>query len=251
MLLRMRVGSGLFMTGLMAICACRSAPPRAPGAPVHGGDEVQVGAADAGTSQPPADDDGGPMADAGGPTADAGATFYSCERVNAARSTGASNTPTITTTTAPADFLVARQGVRWSTDCANPTLTLELSDGVCPLGSGHQLSIDLSVNAIEDGVIRLGENQLSPEAELAPIKVRYTRPNRLSQAGTWGTCDNVVGFISFSEPPELVAGANLQAFYQFTLTPCDSATRGTVDVVGTFKVQLRYALSEVCPNRVR
>jgi hypothetical protein len=244
----MRTAVGLFATGLWAVCACGGGRARAPLGPTTGGDTVVVVSGERDASKPTVD--AGPGADAGTP-ADIAPPAFSCERVAGVRGTGSDVAPDATSTTEPPDFVVTRQAIRWNSDCANPIMTIELSDGSCPRGLGHQLEISLSVNDIEDGLVRLGENNLLAEADSRQITVRYTRPSRLRPRGTWGTCAGVSGTIIFVEAPELIARANLQARYQFTLTPCDGSTNAPIGVYGAFKLQLRYALSDVCPARTR
>ena len=253
MLMRMRSQSGLLALCVLALGAtsssCSGGSDRAPYGPSDGRNGVVVVAGGSDASKPGDDDDGGEAAaDAG---EDAGTSFYSCERIPGVRGTGAEDMPQVTLTTEPADFIVVRQALRWNSDCQKPTLTIELSDGICPAGFGHQLEITLSANAIEDGMIRLGENRIAGEADSPEIKVRYTRPTGLKPTGTWGTCDGAQGMLFFSEAPELTALSKLEASYQFMLTPCDDSTTDTMNVFGIVNIQQRYALSEVCPDRVR
>jgi hypothetical protein len=247
----MRTAVGLLVTGLWAVVgACGGNGSRAPLGPTTGGDGVVVVSAERDASKPSADDDAGPVPDAGADSEVAPPAF-SCERTEGVRGTGGDDMPDVTSTTEPPDFVVTRQAIRWNADCANPIMTLELSDGSCPRGMGHQLEIALSVNDIEDGVIHSGQNDLLPETDARQITVRYSRPSRLRPRGIWGTCAGVTGTIIFFEAPELVANANLQARYQFTLPACDGSANAAMAVYGVFKLQLRYALSEVCPTRVR
>jgi hypothetical protein len=246
----MRTAVGLFVTGLWAVGACGGGGARAPFGPTTGADGVVVVSAERDASKPTADDDAGPGPDAG-TAADVAPPAFSCERVAGVRDTGGDTMFDVTSTTDPPDFVVTRQAIRWNSDCVNPIMTIELSDGTCPRGLGHQLEISLSVNDIEDGLVHIAENNLLPEADSTQITVRYTRPTRLRPHGTWGTCAGVTGTIIFVEAPDVIARANLQARYQFMLTPCDGTTNAPIAVYGAFKLQLRYALSELCPTRSR
>jgi hypothetical protein len=250
---------------LLALCVlssstasgCSGHGARAPDAPTSGGDRVQVIVPDPSTR---ADEDGGSIAGArstagagsatdAGPAADA-VLAATCERIEALRSSG-EDTPTVTSTDQPLDFLVTRQVITWNTDCTNPVLTIELSDGDCPRGSGHELKISLSVNDVEDGLIHGGLNSVAPESDLGGIRVRYTRPARLRPSGTWGTCSGASGQIVFVETPEIVTRSTLWARYQLMLAPCDGMDHEGEAVYGAFKIQLRQDLSDFCPTRVR
>jgi hypothetical protein len=69
--------------------------------------------------------------------------------------------------------------------------------------------------------------------------------------GTWGTCADVTGMLVFHEAPVLTASASLQARYELLLTPCDGSTNAPIEVDGSFKLQLRFALNEICPTRIQ
>jgi hypothetical protein len=202
------------------------------------------------TPQRDAGQDGGSGDDAGAADAsvDAGAPASACLRVPTL-STSVEDATGETSTEQPGDFLVTRQAELWSDDCDNPRLTIALSDGLCPVGLGHELSLSFSVNDIEDGAIHLGNNAVASEIESDAVRVRYTRPKRLKPNGVWGTCAAASGQIVFFEAPVLSAGSLFQARYQLNLTPCDGSDADPQFVVGTFKIRLNYSLATICPSR--
>jgi hypothetical protein len=237
----MRTALGLCVVGLLAVGCGEGRGPSAPNGPQSGGTTtvrlVEVDAA-------PNDEDSGAskQLDAG---TDSGVPAYSCERVEALRSS-TEDTPNLTSTDLPDDFVVTRQAVGWSADCKAPVLTLEFSDGACPHGDGHQLEIELSATALQAGVIRLGNNDVS--ADNTNIVVRYIRPKRLKPYGTWGSCGAASGELIFLEAPgSLSKGQILHARYQFRLAPCDDSKNSPIEVDGAFKVELRYDFSNICP----
>ena len=195
--------------------------------------------------------DGGGDQDAGGEDAgapDAGVPASACLRVPVLNATF-EDSPGETSTERPADFVVSRQEELWSADCTNPQLTIALSDGLCPGGLGHELTLTFSANDIEDGAIHLGNNAVGSDVESGSIRARYTRPIRLKPNGVWGTCSGASGQIVFLEAPVLTAGSLFQARYQLTLTPCDGSSAEPIFVVGTFKVPLSYSLARLCSTR--
>mgnify|MGYP003444758356 FL=1 len=234
-------GSASSVALLFSLCAGPScsddpAPPNGP-----------LGEMSSTSNNPPparTDDDAG--TDAG--RADAGGPASACLRVPTL-SASVEDLPGETSTERPADFLVSRQSESWSADCKNPQLTIALSDGYCPTGLGHELSLTFSVNDLEDGVIHLGNNAVASELESPSIKVRYTRPARLKVHGVWGTCAAASGQLVFFEAPVLTAGSLFQARYQLELTACDGSRAEPQFVVGTFKLRLSYSLANVCPMR--
>lgn len=226
---------------VLLLAACGEDRPNIPDAPVSGGSKVRGGTSD--------DLDGGPKpTDSGARDAgDGSVPATSCERVAAVRSVG-EDPSNVTSTEAPVDFLVARQAEKWTQDCTNPKLIIELSDGTCPDGWGHQLSLAFSVNDIQDGAVHVGNNAVLAESDASSIQARYTRPVPLSPAGIWGTCDGASGLVVFLEAPDLSEGSILRFEYSLQLTPCDSMTTEPMQMVsGTVKLQLRYQLSEFCP----
>jgi hypothetical protein len=239
----MRKALGLCVVGLLAVGCGEGKGPTAQNGPQSGGDTTIriVTEVDAATAN--GEDSGvGRELDAG---ADSGIPAYSCERVEALLSS-TEDTPNLTSTDLPDDFVVTRQAVSWGADCTTPLLTLEFSDGACPHGNGHQLELDLSATALLSGVIHLGNNDVS--ADNANIVARYTRPNRLKPYGTWGTCGAASGTLIFLDPPgNLSKGQFLQARYQLLLAPCDDSKNSPIEVDGAFKVELRYDFASICP----
>jgi hypothetical protein len=197
--------------------------------------------------------DGGPVPDAGeedaGPS-DAGVPASACLRVPVLNASF-EDSPGETSTERPADFVVSRQAELWGSDCSNPQLTIALSDGLCPAGLGHELTLTFSVNDIEDGAIHLGNNAVVSDVESSSIRVRYTRPIRLKPNGVWGTCSGASGQIVFYEAPVPTAGSLFQARYQLELTPCDGTSAEPQFVVGTFKIRLSYSIASVCSTRAK
>lgn len=192
------------------------------------------------------DEDAGQQEDAG--PVDAGSPASACLKVPVLNGSF-EDFPGETSTERPADFVVTRQAEIWSDDCTQPRLTISLSDGFCPTGLGHQLDLTFSVNDIEDGAIRLGNNAVGPETDAPFIRARYTRPSRLKPNGVWGTCSGASGQIVFFEAPILTAGSLFQARYQLELSPCDGSASATQFVVGTFKMRLSYSIASVCRTR--
>jgi hypothetical protein len=235
----MRTALGLCMVAVLLAGCGEGNGPKAPSGPQSGVDVVHVG-------PPPADEDSGvtpppSTADAG---RDAGVPAYSCEHVEALRSSGDS-TDNLTSTELPGDFVVTRQAVSWSTDCT--TLTIQLSDGNCPGGSGHELDLAFSIMALQDGLVRLGNNDVS--ADSRNIVATYVRPNRLKPYGTWGSCGAASGQVIFLDAPgTLTKGSILQARYQLSLPACDGSANSLIEVDGAFKIQLRYDFATVCPT---
>jgi hypothetical protein len=147
---------------------------------------------------------------------------------------------------APDDFSVTRVETTWAEDCETPTIRLLMSDGRCSMPGGHVLEISMEADAIERRDLVVGQNLVQPEPANRGLQVRYTRPSSRAPAGTWGNCEGADGNIDFIE---IGAGArdDLQAQFQFLLTPCDESTPGTQSVQGTFDVVLRRGVDEACP----
>jgi hypothetical protein len=239
----MRRQSIIMAAACAAVCACGDSRADLPFAGVNGGRSPDQVKHDSGSAQP--DDDAGPAPDAG-----TAVTASSCEKV-AVLATSSEDTPDVTSTDSPDDFLVSRQAVRWGSDCTNPTLTIELSDGNCPDGLGHQLDLTFSVNEIEGGGIHTGNNEIFAAPDSRGIDASYRRPGRLRPTGTWASCGIATGQIVFLEPPELTIGKVLWARYQLLLADCSDSTKALETVRGAFKLTLRNQLSEVCPDRTR
>jgi hypothetical protein len=156
--------------------------------------------------------------------------------------------PGRTATTTPLDFKVTRQVATWRGDCPSPSLVIELSNGVCPNGQGHELVFWLPASSIADGRIGLGLNEIDPDAVSADgIRVRYARPDRYSPVGVYGSCDGSFGTISFYDAPDIARPMNLRASYELTLTACDDKRNPPQVVAGYFDVRVRRELSRVCP----
>jgi hypothetical protein len=238
----MRTVLGLWVVSLCCVIGCDEGHgPRAPDAPQSGGVIITERRPDAGH---PLDEDAGLNADAG--VSDGGASMpsaYACERVDVLHSTGG-DMPAATATDQPADFAVSRQAVGFSADCS--LLTIELSNGTCPRGDGHELEFTLNVAGIEDGLIRLANNEVS--ADSSNIIVRYTRPSTLTPNGVWGSCGSATGQLVFLEAPDLTMSANWQANFQLLLAPCDGTTNAPIEVDGEFDFALRFNLATACPD---
>jgi hypothetical protein len=226
----------------LALCGCSDDQAHAPLTPGGGGPhDFGVMRHDA---SPDDQDDAGERPDA---ASDAPMPLE-CVRIEPVRYTS-DEVPDVTATSSPADFLVTRQAATWRDGCESPTLAIELSNGICPNGQGHELEILLSVNAIKDGQIGLGLNLLEAEKDtLQGIRVRYTRPERFAPVGVFGTCEGASGQITFYEAPDVARSMNLLARYEFMLTPCDDSRSNPAQLVsGYFDVRVRRPLSAVCP----
>jgi len=202
-------------------------------------------------------DEDGSQSDRDAGETDAGATdasvvtrlTRSCGHVAVVQTSG-EDIESATSTERPQDFLVSRQTEHWIVDdCANPKLSLEFSDGVCPTGLGHQLSFTFDLNDLADGAIRGGNNEVVPDGDATGIQVRYTRPSRLAPSGTWGTCASAAGQLIFLTEPNPSAGAILDARYDMILASCDGTDREPQVLVGSMRVILRYGLNKFCPDR--
>ncbi|HKP64213.1 MAG TPA: hypothetical protein VJV78_46070 [Polyangiales bacterium] len=228
----------------LAFCGCSDDGPRAPLSHSGGGShDVQVIHRDSGRSDQE-EDDAGERPDA----ASDAPMPRECVRVDPVRATSDERS-TVTSTASPADFLVSRQAATWRNGCDSPTLVVELSNGACPNGDGHELEILLSANAIKDGQIGLGLNPIQADKDsMEGIRVRYTRPDRYAPVGVFGSCEGATGQISFYDAPDVSRTMSLRATYDFMLTPCDGKNSGrTQMVVGFFDVLVRRSLSSVCP----
>lgn len=211
--------------------------PSVSGVPAHAGRDK-----DAGQSELDASD-----SDAGKPTAEV--LTRSCSQVSVFQTTG-EDIGSATSTERPADFLVSRQSESWSvTDCANPKLSLEFSDGVCPQGSGHQLAFTFDLNDLADGAIHAGNNEIVSDIDGTGIQVRYTRPTKLSPKGTWGSCDGASGQLIFLNEPTPSAGSIIDARYDMILPSCDGSDQDPEVLVGSMRVVLRFGLKTYCPDR--
>jgi hypothetical protein len=189
------------------------------------------------------DMDAGSTPDGGGD----GPMPFECERIDAVMS-ASDEVPAVTSITTPLDFHVTRQVATWSGDCPSPSLVIKLSNGICPDGQGHELVFWFPASSIADGKIGLGLNPIDPDSiSLDGIRVRYTRPNRYSPIGTYGTCDGSFGMISFYDAPDITRAMNLRASYELNLTACDDKRNPAQMVAGYFDVRVRRDFESVCP----
>lgn len=187
--------------------------------------------------------------DAGSDASVAETAATSCHAIPV-RDSVAGDAPSATASDLPADFVISRQAQFWTGTCENPLLTLQFSDGACPHGFGHELSIRFALNALADGQIRLGINEIYAGEDALGIAVSYVRPLPLIPRGRWGSCLAASGQLVFLEAPELTRGAVFQGRYDLELSACDETTAtATQTVVGAFAVPLDYGLNELCPDR--
>lgn len=149
----------------------------------------------------------------------------------------------------PADFPVTRGYAHWIGSCSDPVLEIGLSEGRCPNGSGHELTIQIDGDAINDGTLTVpGANQLQQERPDLPIRVRYQRPSSYFPAGTWGTCDGVFGELTV-ESLDITRDAELKAVFGMTLAACDTfTTTATIAISGSFDLDLERGIRELCPT---
>jgi hypothetical protein len=223
----------------VVLSAC-SDDPKAPLTPGGGG--PQVGHEDRPDSGGTVDDtDAGSTPDAG-----EGPMPFECTRIDPVMY-ASDEIPSVTATSLPLDFKVSRQVARFAGDCPNPSLLVELSNGICPNGQGHELEFWFPANLIADGAIGLGLNTIDAESATAGIRVRYTRPERYSAAGEYGNCDGSSGTLSFYDAPDVSRPMNLRATYELSLVPCDGKTNPMQRVVGFFDVRVRRDLAATCP----
>lgn len=245
--------------GLLALLGCgeeqRAAPPPGRGS---GGVPDSGGRADAGAApMMPRDSgipaDGGPAQDSGMDVSDAGSAPLAIECSTFRPAMFVAEDPAIepvASSTEPSDFHITRALIAWDSDCSDPGLRIELSDGRCPDGAGHTLVFWLDAAAIEDQTLVLGQNPIEPESEEGAIQVRYIRPARLSPSGEWGNCADASGFLNLrGEPPDTNAFTQWRGTFQLDLTRCEGADPSTQRIIGTFNLQTRRALQDVCPNR--
>ena len=188
--------------------------------------------------------DAGPKPDAGGD----GRLPLECMRTTAMRITS-DEMPVATAIESPSDFFVTRQAATWNGNCASPLLVIELSNGVCPNGAGHELEFTLPANAIADGQIGFGLNTIGPELDTTDsIRVRYTRPQPYAPVGVYGTCEAGGGQISFFEVPDITRAMNIQARFELVLEACDGKPNPAQVVSGYVDVRVRRSLTDYCPR---
>lgn len=147
----------------------------------------------------------------------------------------------------PLDFSVTRVVIGFAPDCAAPTLTLELSDGRCPDGKDHRLTIEFDADAIAHQDISLGDVDIAIAHSKGQINVRYERPANLSPSGTFGTCGGESGVITLTEIPSLSRGSVYSGSYQMTLNACAGSVGAPQDLQGTFNAELHSNLTDLCP----
>jgi hypothetical protein len=236
-----------------AACSGDDGPaPRAPGAPTSpsgrsprgglppgdAGRPVDAGDSDSGTGSPDPD-----------PTAP---VRRECAETAPARFTGEDPAvEPLATSTAPDDFAITRVLAAWDAgeDCSDPAFRIELSGGRCPDGDGHGLVFWFDADAIEDGEVGLGLNDIRPEPGNG-IQVRYYRHARLRPSGEWGTCTQASGTLTLrGDPPAVNRVATWRGTFMLELTACASDTTGVQQVIGSFNTTMRRRLDEVCPGR--
>jgi hypothetical protein len=154
--------------------------------------------------------------------------------------------PTATSTASPDDFKVTRQVARFTGSCPNPSLVVELSNGICPNGQGHELVFSFPVNSIADGAIGFGPNEITADT-VGAIRVRYTRPARFRPEGEFGNCEGGNGRLTFYDSPDISRPMNLRATYDMNLAPCDGESNPPQHLWGYFDVRVRRDLGDVCP----
>lgn len=147
----------------------------------------------------------------------------------------------------PTDFAVTRASATWDVgDCNDPTLVVTLSTGNCPDGDGHQLTFFVPAEGVEDRTIVLGNNPITEDSP-GDIRVRYTRPLRVTPNGQWGTCANVRGTLDLIRNIDLKKGSKLEGDFLLELTRCDDGAPSTQTVDGQFNVEIPATLADLCP----
>lgn len=184
------------------------------------------------TMPPPMDEDAGRDEDAGTSIPPV------CERVDVLQNVGGA-ADGLNTTTLPDDFGVSRVSVGF--DCDAASLVLEHSDGYCPDGDGHELSIALDVISIEAGTLPSGP--ITIDALRSGITIRYRR-----LGSEWGNCGSGdMGLIELVDMPSLETHQVLEGRYQLNLVPCDGKLNNDpVEVVGTFHATTDHSFEETC-----
>jgi hypothetical protein len=234
----MRIGLLLLAVVLSACGDDESKVPLSPGG--GGSHPVDVNRPDSGGGN--VDEmDAGSTRDAGD-----GPLPLECTRIDAVVLNNSDEVPTVTSTSAPADFKVTREVGTWSGDCPSPSIVIKLSNGICPNGQGHELVFSIPANSIADGITALGLTQIADMSDNG-ISVRYTRPDHYSAAGEYGTCSGGGGTMNFYDSPDITRAMNLRASYDLTLAPCDGLGNPTQTVSGYFDVRVRRNYEMVCP----
>jgi hypothetical protein len=198
---------------------------------------------------PPSDAGATPAHDAGPFELDSGQLSTECDEITAIPFIGEDTNggEYANAIEAPADLAATRIVGTWSGSCDPAAVKIEMSDGDCPGGKGHELTFLLDALAIRDGVIGTGIHDLAADGIGGPIQVRYVRPAKLEPAGEWGNCEGVTGTVSISGEPGVGRLDELQALFEMQLAPCDGSGQAAQTVRGTFHVMLRRALVDVCP----
>lgn len=236
--------------GLLCLTlACKEEREPAPRVPTSGGNSTSQGPRDASTG-----DAARPVADSGRDD-DGGGVFpldFECSQFKVAASAGESPSTGryLNAVDEPPDFKVTRGLATWDITCTPPTIVLALSTGDCPEGAGHELEFALDATAIQAGVISPGQNAIESESIGKTLRVRYVRPRGLSPSGVWGTCAEVppTGGVTIRDERLGVGyGARFEALFQMTLSPCDVSANPAIQVEGSFDLQLRRSIDEVCP----
>jgi hypothetical protein len=242
------------LVAVVAACglyACKSDPKLPPAAGSGGGHKRDSGNDLADAS---ARDSGPGLDEDGGSAAASGLAPGECKNVDAVNFIGEDRPPDgfFNAITSPTDFSVTRVVGTWEDSCVQPTIRLEMSGGSCPRGAPHKLVLWLDAKAIDAGRIMIGQNTLAPEPTPGDLRVRYTRPATVPQAGEYGTCAGVVGTLSMAGALGTAAKTKLQGSFQFELPHCDGGDGGTLapqSVYGTFNVVLRRGETDVCPAK--
>ena len=136
----------LSLPGLLVACGDDEPTALPPGdgtGAKNGGKPAPIPRRDSGT--PNADPDSGLDEDSGmgtaGTTAPPPAMPSECKNIEPARFVGEDPSVEIVASSAlPLDFEITRVVATWETNCEMPTIRVDLSDGSCPNGRGHQLS---------------------------------------------------------------------------------------------------------------
>ena len=221
-----------------------AAPGTHPDRPDSGGTATQP-------PPPPPPSDAGeptPAHDAGPFELDSGQQANECEEITAIPFIGEDTSGEYANAIEmPADLAATRIVGTWSGSCDPAAVKVEMSDGDCPDGDGHELIFLLDAASIREGVLGVGIHDLSADGMGSPIQVRYVRPAKLEPAGEWGTCEGVSGTLSISGEPGVGRLDELQALFEMQLAPCDGSGQAAQTVRGTFHVMLRRALVDVCP----
>jgi hypothetical protein len=151
-------------------------------------------------------------------------------------------------TNEPSDLRVTRVLGTWEPTCGRPTIRLEMSDGDCPDGDGHVLEFFFTAAGIDTGTIVAGLNPLEAATENPDISVRYVRPGPLEPSGVWGNCVGPSGAIDLVAPLGTDAFDWFQGSFRLQLSPCDGSDNGIQQLDGSFDIQIRRGLDDVCPT---